>query len=152
MRLKEYGSDALEVIDNGLGVQPVNFAGLSKALLFITWISLTWLFYFRHLYSFYFPWFNCTHCLLIRFFMPSATTLFDLFQKLNMSLLILRIHIFWSKICKFINQIIKLKCYGNWYFLNRQVTCILSKRLWDLTRRCYNYEKYSWIISLSEQV
>jgi len=30
VRLKEYGSELVEVIDNGIGVQEENFEGLSK--------------------------------------------------------------------------------------------------------------------------
>lgn len=29
IKLKEYGSESIEVIDNGLGVEEANFAGLS---------------------------------------------------------------------------------------------------------------------------
>ena len=37
VRLKDYGSSLLEVSDNGCGVEPTDFEGLSKFLKFYLW-------------------------------------------------------------------------------------------------------------------
>ena len=38
IKLKEYGSELVEVVDNGIGVHPSNFEGLSKLILYFNFI------------------------------------------------------------------------------------------------------------------
>lgn len=41
VRLRDYGSELIEVTDNGSGVEPDNFQGLSKLKLYFTYVGLS---------------------------------------------------------------------------------------------------------------
>lgn len=41
VRLRDYGSELIEVTDNGSGVEPDNFQGLSKLKLYFIYVGLS---------------------------------------------------------------------------------------------------------------